>query len=494
MVRYVGLVYEIWYDANAGIINQIVMDVRYNEWDFKPISLNPEQVANPLQVIDEFFSLDGFDGSLKYLDRWRELVLKRISIRDEAAVPISGLYYFYHLNLQLVDAAYLLYNVLKGDLIDNSMQNEFAVTWVKMNQSEREDVRDLLFGFFSDYNLPQYRKLLSEWLSHAFTYKDNAVYIEVKDLVTVYENLQKLYGAMWVLHFYDPENEANKRTDELNEAIEPTDAEQLEGLLYTLNTGRDILKDVAAPIIERIISKLPSTQAIIYLGNPPGKTKCLYLLVLVSEDEAGSPQDLACMIEQSCQFIAPIVALVHFSSVLFKGIEFQLPFFLNASTNTVIYLSGGLILPPVQDFKPENSIDTRFDWQRWFDQGKNLLAGADHYLQNKAYGLALFSLHQCAETLLTAIIRAVLGYRMKAHNLSRLLAITKMFTTDFSDLFKHPSAASRFKMLKEAYITTRYKDTFEPDINAIELLYHDISGLCIRVENIYQKHLLTKSL
>jgi len=108
----------------------------------------------------------------------------------------------------------------------------------------------------------------------------------------------------------------------------------------------------------------------------------------------------------------------------------------------------------------------------------------------------LFLIHQSAECILMAVVRGIVGYDTNSHNLSRLLVLSEMFTTQLSGVFNMngDDKKARFEILKNAYIAISYRDTFEPDTNAIELLYQDINELATRAEEVYNKWLLVNTL
>jgi len=436
------------------------MVTAYNEWDFYPLHLNPNEIKDPLLIINDFFAEDSLFGHLERLKEWRDYVLKEDYYRDMKGSP-AGLLYFYKLNIRLVEAVHLL-NDIKD--VPNHLE---------------------LVNFFAPYNLPQYREQLFEWLEHGLSSYAAREFIETVDLITVYENLEKLYSAVWEIFSKSKEVSAPQ-----------LQSNQLS--LYQLNKVIPVIyESLLAKITSTIKHKLPSVQAVIYLGTPPDLVNKIYLLIFTANEEQRHAQSLAGMIEESCRDFAEIVALVHYASVLFNGVNNNNPFYKHALSCPVIYLSGDLLLPAYKSSYNKLSNEVAlFRWQRWYGQGTDFLSGADYYIKNNAYGAALFSLHQSAECLLTAIIRAVLGYTINNHNLSRLLMLTGMFTNELINVFdmKDEMVNERFNQLKNAYINVSYKDTFEPDIKVVDMLYQDIKILVIKVEQVYEKHLLINSL
>jgi HEPN domain-containing protein len=232
---------------------------------------------------------------------------------------------------------------------------------------------------------------------------------------------------------------------------------------------------------------LLSAQAIIYLGQPEQGGKS-YLFIITSNSETRTAQSLASMVEESCREIAPVFAIVIHAGKFLSGLEKDDLFYNHALHCPVIYLSGEVLLPAAKPFNVCFSNDKAiFKWHRWFNQGRDFLRGSEFYINSNSYSAALFSLHQSAECILTALIRAILHYQTNSHNLIRLLMITEMFTGDLVKIFDNTDAEAkvRFFMLAHAYVNVSYRDTFVPDINAITLLYRDVSQLVSVAEKIY---------
>jgi HEPN domain-containing protein len=351
--------------------------------------------------------------------------------------------------------------------------------------------------FFHDYNLSQYRTMLFDWLEFGLSSNAANEFIETKDLITVYENLQKLYSTAWLIYQRESgepylKNDLNNIAM-INESLTSGKTEE-QYSLYQLNA---IISQDQEETIRKLVSvikhKMPSVQAILYLGAIPDKPLKIFLLILTSNDETNQASSLGSMIEESVQQIADVTALVHYASALFNAVAEDNLFFNKALHCPTIYLSGDLLLPTP---KPSRCLlapkDASFNLERWQSQGCEFLTGAEFYLQNNACKPALFSLHQCAECLLIAIIRVVLNYRINNHNLSKLLQITQMFTTDLIDLFdlNVPENKEMFELLKHAYVNVRYRDTFEPDTKSVATLYMVIKELVTLTNKIYQEHLM----
>jgi HEPN domain-containing protein len=286
-------------------------------------------------------------------------------------------------------------------------------------------------------------------------------------LIDVYENLQKLYSAAWVIFQRLSEKPYLKNLFYRDIDADSPNANQPINL-YKLNTAiSNSEQEKFSRLIGIIKCKVPTVQCVIYLGAAPDFTDKMFLLVLTSRDETETAQSLNCLIEDSCKPVASVTVLCHYTTALLTALQSNSRFFHQAMNCPVVYLSGDFILPVA---KPLDRIaaneSATFKWNHWLKQGKNFLAGAEFYLRQESANAALFSLHQCVECVLIALIRGVNGYGTTNHNLSRLLAITKMFTAALVNVFElHVSNKPElFESLKQAYFNVRYKDGYKADM------------------------------
>ncbi len=475
------------------------MEPAYNQWDTFPIHLSTHEIANPLRIISDFYSDDSLSGHLERLTQWRDFVLRDDYYKDIKGSP-AGLLHFYKLNIRLIEAASLLTKAFPCEfgieLIQQNIYPELAAILSRLSEAQRLDLYAVLSGFFAAYSLHEYRVQLSEWLEHGLSKKGAEEFITSIDLVTVYENLQRLYAAAWLICQHLPEtlfvNDNDNTTLPLSDKPFPGVA------VYQLETGiPEHLVEPIGKVVAVIKHQVPSVQVIYYSGVAPAIPELLYFLVFTSDNEMQHAHSLASNIKDSCKEIIPVHATVLQVAKLFDGVAFGNRFFRRAITLPVLYLSGDTLLPsPGQSKSVSVNEKTLFNWERWFIQGKDFFSGAEFYINRRSFGAALFSLHQCAESLLTAIIKAVLDYNIGGHNLTKLLEMTQMFTPDIANLFElgDEEKAKQFDMLKQAYVNVRYRDNYESDENHIADLHLTIQQLIIIVEKVYQKHLLLNNL
>ncbi len=480
----------------------------FNEWAYLPINLSPEQIADPLLVLEDFFSSDWLPGHIEHLRRWRKFILEDAFFVDTKGNP-SHLLTSFKNNIALLEACH---EILIGMRNEAGVFKRAVVTCVEQLETERKQWRDypellsqdellnpfnVLHQFFDVFSLPQYREQLNEWLDAGLSHRAGGEFIETADIIAIYENLQKLYGAAWLIYQRTTDDPYLKQSTSESETNVHKMALQ-SPLLYRLST---IITSDQHENIMRLVTiikdKAPSVQAVIYLGVPAIDPATIFLLALTDNHEQGLAQDISNHLEESCKNIANVVILVHHAVSLITATDEKNIFLKKEASYPVLYLSGGLILPKQKD--ADHILITEIaltKWQRWHSQSLEFLQGAEYYLTIGAHKAALFSLSQTAECLLVAIIRFVTGYDINTHNLARLLKLTQMFTGDIAAVFDLDNENNKklFNVLKGAYVDVRYRDRYEVDSVAVSALYQLVKQMTIVINEVQQKHALVSTL
>jgi HEPN domain-containing protein len=158
----------------------------------------------------------------------------------------------------------------------------------------------------------------------------------------------------------------------------------------------------------------------------------------------------------------------------------------------VLYQSPELLLPEHQEITKEVLLErAKFNWERWGKQGSEFLRGAELYRADNNFRLAAFLLHQSVESVLKAIIQAVIGYRVQMHNLSRLLRLTLLFTDELKEVFElnTTEGAQLYTLLQNAYSQSRYNSSFDPDEDSVRILSKQVTKFNHTAERIYKQFL-----
>lgn len=471
------------------------MNTELNQWSNCPINLSTEEIENPFIVIDDFFSADDLDGHIKYLEKWRNRVISPGYYVDLKGSP-SGLLWRHELNIKLVEGVALILDssnfALLTDIpeIDtNENKQEVALVKTKLNESEISNPLLVVNAFFQERPVSWYREQLQEWLRYGLSTDAAREFVNGPELITVYENLQKLYAAAWMLQLV--------QETVLTETSSTVESSVSNIRLYNLDRETLPLHHEMLPnLVSIILNKLPTTYAVYYLGSKPGTHNTAFLLVLTGDHEEGEALSLGTMLEESCRPTDAYV-LVHYASAVVNAINKGDHFFNRALSCPALYISGNMLLPDSDVIKPNTVVDLgEANWERWRKQAKEFLLGAEYYLSVEANSAALFSLHQCAEDILIAIVRSVLGYKINSHNLLRLLRVTQFFTNDLASVFQIDTEPGKknFNVLKDAYINVRYRDSYSPDRSSLDTLYPVVKNLLTTAEQIHHQFLLRNSI
>lgn len=98
--------------------------------------------------------------------------------------------------------------------------------------------------------------------------------------------------------------------------------------------------------------------------------------------------------------------------------------------------------------------------------------GAQYYESKDWYKKAIFNLHQACESLFHAIRLVFTLENSKQHNLAKLLASVRKYSTEFEQIFPRNTTEEKrlFSLLKAAYIEARYNPEFLVSKEDIETL------------------------
>jgi HEPN domain-containing protein len=158
----------------------------------------------------------------------------------------------------------------------------------------------------------------------------------------------------------------------------------------------------------------------------------------------------------------------------------------------ILYQAEEITLPAHQEITRGILLArAQFNWERWGKQGNEFLKGAELYRADNNFRLAEFLLHQSVESVLKAIIQAVIGYRVQMHNLSRLLRLTLLFTDELKEVFELNTieGAQLYQLLQNAYSQSRYSSSFDPDENSVNILSKQVTRFNQVAERVYQQYI-----
>ncbi|MDN3551263.1 hypothetical protein [Mucilaginibacter aquaedulcis] len=201
------------------------MDLKqYDVQNFYPKHLDPDEIDEPLNVISDFFSADWLPGHLESLLEWRKHVIEEGYYTDEPKKSPAGLLFTHQLNAKLVEAVYLISRTKRASKLadaininfDQQLQQE-EQEWlhypVHLSSVERINPYLAISHFFKVYTVDQYLDLLYEWLETGLSNHSADEFLDTSDVIYLYENMQKLYEAAWIIKQREIEPTFKKSVD-----------------------------------------------------------------------------------------------------------------------------------------------------------------------------------------------------------------------------------------------------------------------------------------
>ena len=165
---------------------------------------------DPIKVVHEFFSHAWLPNHLKMLKRWRN----DAAFESEEPKKCSAdfLVYNYELTIKLIEAAWLLQHHKLGRLdFDEKQESDVAKWYIKTekkklrNYPENLTIREIIKPssvikkMFRIYKLDGYKKILNTWLHEALSNSFMEESLSKSEVITVYEQLVKLFEATWLI-------------------------------------------------------------------------------------------------------------------------------------------------------------------------------------------------------------------------------------------------------------------------------------------------------
>lgn len=482
------------------------MDTKQNNSQpFYPKYLNRNEAGSPISVIGDFFSADWLPGHLSKLQEWRRYVIEEEYYNGKGKSPAS-LLMTHQLSARLVEAMYLLSKSKKGKALSKVIHINFEEQLLKeekewlhypvyLSPVERINPYLAISKFFEVYNIDQYLEFLYEWLEAGLSVSTIDDDLDISDVICFYENLQKLYEAAWIIHQREIRPVLKGEVAGKVEVSFPVKrgTSNVSLIRHNCRFNDQLRPDERfglSKLVELILSKVASVLMIVHLGTYPSPAT-FYLLVVIDDNNHTDEQEMVNGIENVCRQYINVYAIVHKAAAFIRGLEEGNRFFINSLVKpNIAYQWSDLALPKFIS-KDQHAITAEIEtaWKRWGGQGREFLDAAWHCIQEKTNSNTLFLLHQAMESTLSAIIRVVLGYRLTAHNLSRMLRFTLLFTDDLISTFDYSSESEvkLFALLQSAYSASRYKEDFDADAESIDILADKVADLFATAEELYRK-------
>lgn len=174
------------------------------------VYLSPDEISDPISVVQDFFISSRLPGHLRLLKQWRN----DAAFASEAPKngDASSLLYRYELTIKLIEAAWLLKDKKLGQIKINSEGETDIVKWhIKKERKSFEDYPEnlsikeiikpasVIKKMFRIHKPEGYRKILNIWLHDALSNSFMEEGLTKAEVIIVYEQLVKLFEALWLI-------------------------------------------------------------------------------------------------------------------------------------------------------------------------------------------------------------------------------------------------------------------------------------------------------
>jgi hypothetical protein len=178
------------------------------------LQLDNDEVANPEVIVKDFFHASWLPSHLRKLKKWRNYVA--FGSDNPKGINSASLLYDHELTIKLVEAAWLLKDRKLGKVyINEGKESEITKLYIQREMkkfghySKNLKIKEIIapssvFKRYLSTNLDDYRRILGIWLYDALSNIFMEESSQKCEVITVYENLVKLFEAAWLI---------NKRTN-----------------------------------------------------------------------------------------------------------------------------------------------------------------------------------------------------------------------------------------------------------------------------------------
>ena len=256
----------------------------------------------------------------------------------------------------------------------------------------------------------------------------------------------------------------------------------------------DIIKEVANP--EKIIlfgsyakgnyieSKYTGRDGIIYEYISD------YDFLVVTKNNPDQVFELDDQITTRSEKIQPAINVeIHEIDYINEGLEFGQYFFSDIVKEGILLYDTNKVQfsEPKELTSAEKKIIAQRYFDLWFPKGANFLEIVTAYVSQKDIKIAVFLLHQAAESFYYATLLVFTEYKPKTHNLKKLRKQSKVLSQELFLLFpieKNKTEKHLFDLLKRGYIDARYRIDYAITEEELNLIIEHLEKMKSTVEKI----------
>src|SRR5450432_3996356 len=205
------------------------------------------------------------------------------------------------------------------------------------------------------------------------------------------------------------------------------------------------------------------------------------LLVVTRKGDKRYDFEIQDMIENRCRVRTPVTVWVHDINYVNDQLSAGHYFFSMLDREGILLYDAGnipLSAGAAPDLAHIKAVAEK-DFEQWWRRARAFFRSVQFNRQEKEWKIAVFLLHQAAESAFQAILLSFTGYKPCTHNLDKLRRYTNRFSIELATLFSRdePEEDRLFKLLLQGYVDARYRDEYTITEEELGLLTERISRL-----------------
>jgi hypothetical protein len=461
-------------------------------------NLSTEEIEDPLLAIARIFDDNNLPAQLELLKEWRRCVLEDDYFKGERDSP-SELLYFYRLTVSLVEAMQLLLTedtqIFQAQSIQqlNDERNRWPYYPEGLTDAEKLNPGLIVESFFKAYTNTHYNQMLYDWLEHGLSSSAVGEFIETVDLIAFYENLQKLYGAAWII--YQRSADANKRgavttnTRPVDEKVQMLNVKLTEDQYRELqNTIDSLIKNHHPEQIILFGSLQYGTESVTCFSVAEHLIQSHYFLLMVMGQEQQPLHRLRRYITTAYDSVTVTVLAYGLKAIENRLVKNDLFFNTVLRDGLFLYRSGKTLQN--RSFPEPDHLRNRFEAERHLENhvamAMGFFAAARSAMEEdqETPGIAVCFLQQAAVQACLVLIKVFSGFKPATRGLTKLLELCFCFEPYLVIHFRRDTNEQErlYQLLANAYNNANHKDGVEVSIADAESLSEQVDEFVVMVQ------------
>lgn len=362
----------------------------------------------------------------------------------------------------------------------------------KLTVSEISNPYLVIEDLFDCCHLPEWRQLLwSSFKSNITgTYHKELNRRERNEVVYLYEYLERLVEAAWVLH--EKQRSATAPTAAAP-VLYPVAAEHIHAPAIDQLCASAGCPATDMKAIVHTIARLTHADHIYCIGLPAREAGgCRYdLLALLPGNTPISFREYQAAVEAQCSAHGPVTLWCAHTGAVGRLLQEGHLFYSTACTaGQRVYDNQRVALPAPEGIDVTAVVEkARAVFAPAFTLAASFLDAARHHGAQGQLNMAAFLLHQAAEHALRAPLLAIAGYNSYRHDLAGLLRRYRCLSPAVHHLFPQDTDREKqlFHLLNSAYRHTRYKSNYTITAGDLALLLDRVAELHGQVRQGFQE-------